>query len=229
MKYKHYGLWNIQIIIFVISIIMYQSVKMKSVFEKYLSNTPKYANQIQIQIFHLVGFQIQIQIQIQIFAYLNTNTNTYLTPALAPTSKGLSGQMYDHSHSRWSFSRFFSQNLEGRESVALDALDEVVVLSFPAESCCCQVDPSSSLFDGWACSPSSGACNSIESSIESCILFAAATALRFCFCLKSLVKRHPRFWEPISTDVTQRFSGTQRKSVVETTLLAAMMVVTEMP
>ena len=66
---------------------MYQSVKKKSVFEKYLSNTPKYANQIQIQIqiFHLVGFQIQIQIQIQIFAYLNTNTNTntYLTPALA--------------------------------------------------------------------------------------------------------------------------------------------------
>ena len=61
---------------------MYQSVKMKSVFEKYLSNTPKYANQIQIQIFHLVGFQIQIQIQIQIFAYLNTNTNMYLTPAL---------------------------------------------------------------------------------------------------------------------------------------------------
>ena len=57
---------------------------MKSVFEKYLSNTPKYANQIQIriQIFHLAGFQIQIQIQIQIFAYLNTNTNTYLTPAL---------------------------------------------------------------------------------------------------------------------------------------------------
>ena len=55
-----------------------------SVFEKYLSNTPKYTNQIQIQIqiFHLVGFQIQIQIQIQIFAYLNTNTNTYLTPAL---------------------------------------------------------------------------------------------------------------------------------------------------
>ena len=53
---------------------------MKSVFEKYLSNTPKYANQIQIQIFHLVVFQIQIQIQI--FAYLNTNTNTYLTPAL---------------------------------------------------------------------------------------------------------------------------------------------------
>ena len=51
---------------------------MKSVFEKYLSNTPKYANQIQIQIFHLVFFQIQIQIQI--FAYLNTNT--YLTPAL---------------------------------------------------------------------------------------------------------------------------------------------------
>ena len=62
---------------------------MKSVFEKYLSNTPKYANQIQIQIqiFHLVVFQIQIQIQIQIFAYLNTNTNTntYLTPALAST------------------------------------------------------------------------------------------------------------------------------------------------
>ena len=59
---------------------------MKSVFEKYLSNTPIYANQIQIQIqiFHLVGFQIQMQIQIQIFAYLNTNTNTntYLTPAL---------------------------------------------------------------------------------------------------------------------------------------------------
>ena len=55
---------------------------MKSVFEKYLSNTPKYANQIQIQIqiFHLVVFEIQIQIQI--FAYLNTNTNTYLTPAL---------------------------------------------------------------------------------------------------------------------------------------------------
>ena len=53
---------------------------MTSVFEKYLSNTPKYANQIQIQIFHLLGFQIQIQIQI--FAYLNTNTNTYLTPAL---------------------------------------------------------------------------------------------------------------------------------------------------
>ena len=46
----------------------------------YLS--PKYANQIQIQIqiFCLGGFQIQIRIQI--FAYLNTNTNTYLTPAL---------------------------------------------------------------------------------------------------------------------------------------------------
>ena len=55
---------------------------MKSVFEKYLSNTPKYTNQIQIQIFHLVSFQIQIQIQI--FAYLNTNTNTYLAPALIP-------------------------------------------------------------------------------------------------------------------------------------------------
>ena len=81
MKYKHYGLWNIQDIIFII-IIMYWSVKKKSVFEKYFSNTPKYANQIQIQIFHLVGFQIQIQIQIQKFAYLNTNTNTYLTPAL---------------------------------------------------------------------------------------------------------------------------------------------------
>ena len=85
MNYRHYGLWNIQDIIFII-IIMYQSVKKKSVFEKYFSNTPKYANQIQIQIqiFHLVGFQIQIQIQIQIFAYLNTNTNTntYLTPAL---------------------------------------------------------------------------------------------------------------------------------------------------
>ena len=69
--------------IFII-IIMYQSV-----FEKYFSNTPKYANQIQIQIqiFHLVGFQIQIQIQIQIFVYLNTNTNTntYLTPALFET------------------------------------------------------------------------------------------------------------------------------------------------
>ena len=51
---------------------------MKSVFEKYLSNTP---NKIQIQIFDLVGFQIQ-KIQIQIFVYLNTNTNTYLTPAL---------------------------------------------------------------------------------------------------------------------------------------------------
>ena len=75
-----------QDILFIIIIIMYQSVKKKSVFEKYLSNTPKYANQIQIQIqiFHSVGFQIQIQIQIQIFAYLNTNTNTntYLTPAL---------------------------------------------------------------------------------------------------------------------------------------------------
>ena len=83
MNYRHYGLWNIQDIIFII-IIMYQSVKKKSVFEKYFSNTPKYANQIQIQIqiFHLVDSQIQIQIQIQIFAYLNTNTNTYLTPAL---------------------------------------------------------------------------------------------------------------------------------------------------
>ena len=72
---------------------MYQSVKKKSVFEKYFSNTPKYANQIQIQIqiFHLVGFQIQIQIQIQIFAYLNTNTNTntYLTPALIRYASGL--------------------------------------------------------------------------------------------------------------------------------------------
>ena len=58
---------------------------MKSVFEKYLSNTPKYANQIQI--FHLVVFQIQIQIQI--FAYLNTNTNTYLTPALAQIQRHL--------------------------------------------------------------------------------------------------------------------------------------------
>ena len=86
--------WNINIMDHEINKIFYvllslcfdQSVKMKSVFEKYLSNTPKYANQIQIQIqiFHLVGFQIQIQIQIQIFAYLNTNTNTntYLTPAL---------------------------------------------------------------------------------------------------------------------------------------------------
>ena len=36
---------------------------MKSIFEKYLSNTPKDANQIQIQIFHLVGFQIQIQLE----------------------------------------------------------------------------------------------------------------------------------------------------------------------
>ena len=90
MNYRHYGLWNIQDIIFII-IIMYQSVKKKSVFEKYFSNTPKYANQIQIQIqiFHLVGFQIQIQIQIQIFAYLNTNTNTntYLTPALTDWSE----------------------------------------------------------------------------------------------------------------------------------------------
>ena len=40
MKYKHYGLWNKQNIIFIIIIIMYLSVKMKSVFEKYLSNTP---------------------------------------------------------------------------------------------------------------------------------------------------------------------------------------------
>ena len=78
MKYKHYGLWNKQNILFII--IMYQSVKMQSVFEKYLSNTLKYAYQIQMQIFHLVGFQIQIQVQI--FAYLNTNTNTYLNPAL---------------------------------------------------------------------------------------------------------------------------------------------------
>ena len=49
-----------------IFIIKYLRVKMRNVFEKYLSNTPKYANQIQIQI--------------QIFAYLNTNT--HLTPAL---------------------------------------------------------------------------------------------------------------------------------------------------
>ena len=86
--------WNIDIMDYEINKMSYllllslciKSVKMKSVFEKYLSNTPKYANQIQIQIqiFHLVVFQIQIQIQIQIFAYLNTNTNTntYLTPAL---------------------------------------------------------------------------------------------------------------------------------------------------
>ena len=84
--------WNIDIMDYEINKMSYllllslciKSVKMKSVFEKYLSNTPKYANQIQIQIqiFHLVVFQIQIQIQI--FAYLNTNTNTntYLTPAL---------------------------------------------------------------------------------------------------------------------------------------------------
>ena len=58
---------------------MYQIVKMKSVFEKYLSNTPKYTNQIQIQIFHLVGFQIQIQI----YAYLNKKYKyVFLTPAL---------------------------------------------------------------------------------------------------------------------------------------------------
>ena len=41
-----------------------------------LIQQPKYANQIQIQIFHLVGFQIQI------FVNLNTNTNMYLTPTL---------------------------------------------------------------------------------------------------------------------------------------------------
>ena len=49
------------------------------------------------------------------------------------------------------------------------------------------------------------------------------------FLLESLVKRRPRFREPMSADVTQRFSGTQRKSVIETTLLAAMMVVTATP
>ena len=43
MKYKYYGLWNKQNVIFIIIIILYLSVKMKSVFEKYLSNTPKYA------------------------------------------------------------------------------------------------------------------------------------------------------------------------------------------
>ena len=66
--------------IIIIIIIMYKSVKKKSVFENYLSNTPKYANQIQI--FHLVSFQIQIQIQIFVYLNTNTNTNTYLTPAL---------------------------------------------------------------------------------------------------------------------------------------------------
>ena len=74
-------------------------MKIKSVFEKYLSNTPKYANQIQIQIFHLVVFQIQIQIQIQIFAYLNTNTNTntYLTPAL-PKVTEMGAKIFFHTH-----------------------------------------------------------------------------------------------------------------------------------
>ena len=57
------------------------------VYLKNMSNTPKYANQIQIQIqiFHLAGFQIQIQIQIFVYLNTNTNTNTYLTPALGVT------------------------------------------------------------------------------------------------------------------------------------------------
>ena len=41
MKYKHYGLWNKQNTIFIIIVIMYKSVKMKTVFEKCLSNTAK--------------------------------------------------------------------------------------------------------------------------------------------------------------------------------------------
>ena len=60
-------------------LLLYWSVNFKSekcIWKIYLSNTPKYTSQIQI--FHLVGFQIQVHIQI--FAYLNTKT--YLTPAL---------------------------------------------------------------------------------------------------------------------------------------------------
>ena len=75
-----------------LSLCINKSVKVKSVFEKYLSNKPKYASQIQILIFHLVGFQIQIQI----FAYLNTNTNTntYLTPALLKVSNNGDATVY---------------------------------------------------------------------------------------------------------------------------------------
>ena len=80
----------------------------------------------------------------------------------------------------------FSWDVEDQKSIALDTLDEAAVLSFPPESCCCRVDHSSFLLMGGACSPSLGARNSIESSIESCALFAAAAALRFCVCLTAL-------------------------------------------
>ena len=50
----------------------------------------------------------------------------------------------------WVLLDFLSWDLESRSSVALD---EVAVLSFLAESCCCQVDPSSLFLMGGACSP----------------------------------------------------------------------------
>ena len=46
---------------------------------------------------------------------------------------------------------------------------------------------------------------------------------------ESLVKCRPRFREPISTQVTWRFPCTERQSLVEMTLLTAMMIVTATP
>ena len=69
---------------------------------------------------------------------------------------------------------------------ALDVLDKESVFVFFAESCCCQVDLSSLFLTGGACRLSSGAWSSIESSMVSWALLAAATALRFCFCFNAL-------------------------------------------
>ena len=63
-------------------------------------------------------------------------------------------------------------------------LDEVAVFPLFAESCC-RDDPSSLFLTSGACSPSSGAWSSIESSMVSWTLLAAAAALRFCFCLNA--------------------------------------------
>ena len=62
-----------------------------------------------------------------------------------------------------------------------DCLDEVADLSFPAEPSFFRFDPSSFLLTGGAWSPSSGAWSLMESSMESCALFVAATALHFCW------------------------------------------------
>ena len=79
---------------------------------------------------------------------------------------------------------FLSRDLEGRSSIAFDVWDEVAV--FALFQSCCRDDPSSLFLTGGDCSLSSGVWSSIESSMVSWALLAAAAAVRFCFCLNAL-------------------------------------------